>query len=290
MRAWLHGLLTGLVLTACTAAWGHSTFLYEFKAVRNSADFFVDAFSDGLEPPSSPNFGGCGTSCYSVAGSFPDGSEAGNRLRLDSANGIPSANANGVAVLSQRATLTLSTNDATPTAGLRAGHVYEVSALFDFAPPPSPGDTYSLALTDRASGHTLNDFAQIQVANSAGSTVIRFREQDFGPGGGITLIDSDPVSAANGDQVRLILSHPTVDTNTVFGKYEFFKAGVSQGIVSMSGSIEIYNGENWTRPEFLISQLAPVPEPAAYLMMAVGLVFVLGMTSARGRVRSGAAV
>lgn len=286
MRLALQGLISGLLLMACAPSWGHSTFLYEFKAVRDGADYFLDTFGDGLQPPSSPDVGfGCGTSCYAVAGTFPDGSEALGRLQLDSANGNPSVNANGVAVLTQRATLTLSTDDTLTNAGLRAGRIYEVSALFDFAPPPNPGDTYSLVLADRAPGHTLNDFVQIQVANAAGSTLIRFREQVFGPGGGINLIDADPVNAAHGDQVRLILSHPTVGTNTVFAAYEFFKLGVSQGIVAMDGSVDIYNGENWTRPEFLISQL--VPEPGTWLMMAIGVALVLGAT-ARSRLRSAA--
>ena len=37
----------------------------------------------------------------------------------------------------------------------------------------------------------------------------------------------------------------------------------------MSGSVDIYTGELWTRPEFLSAQ--PIPEPETYAMMLVGI-------------------
>ena len=120
-----------------------------------------------------------------------------------------------------------------------------------------------------------DDFVQIQVANPGGSTPqIRFREQDF-VADVITEFDADPISAASGDQVRLFLSHPTANTNTIFASYEFFKSGVSQGTVAMSGSADIYSDEIWTRPEFAVS--TAVPEPSTYLLMAVGILLVGGI-------------
>jgi hypothetical protein len=272
-------LLSGLVLTMWSASgWGFSTNLHQFSVIRDGSPFFVDTFSDGLQPPNSPAQAagmvtGCGTSCYLVGGTFPNGSEQGNRLRLDTANGVMTENAPGVVVFNQRATLSLDTSPG-PTQGLQASRTYEVSGLFDFVVPTVSGDVYSIILADRVTGNTMNDYVQVQVANAAGNAVIRFRKQNFVTDT-ITTFDSDPVSAANGDQVRLILSHPTANTGTIFASYEFLKAGVSQGLVQMSGSVDIYTGEIWTRPEFSTSSL--VPEPHTYALMALGLTVVVGV-------------
>jgi hypothetical protein len=277
-----------LLLLLPSATWAFSTNLHEFRVVRDGVDYFVDTFSDGLEPPQSPAQGpggvtGCGLACYFTGGTFPDGSEAGDRLRLDTANGISSANAAGTAVFTQRATLSLNAAPTTVTQGLQSQRIFEVSGLFDLTIPATPGSTYSIVLADRTAGNTMNDFVQIQVANAAGTPVIRFRKQDF-VADTITNFDADQIFATDGDQVRLILSHPTPDTNTIFASYEFFKGGVSQGIVAMGGSGTIYTGEVWTRPEFLISTL--VPEPETYLMMLAGLALVGGMAARRRLVAS----
>ncbi len=286
LRRTLIQALSGVgMLVSAAAAWGYTAGIDEFKVIRDGSTYFLDAFGDGLEPPQSPaqaSTFGCGTTCYfTTAGGFPDGSETGGRLQMNTAFGVNSANAVGTPVMTQRATLFLSTAPA-PNQGLQAHRTFEVSALFDLN-IPGAGETLSLVLADRVTGNTMDDYVQIQLANPGGTgPQIRFREQDF-VANVITQFDSDPISAASGDQVRLILSHPTANTNTIFAAYEFFKTGVSQGIVSMSGSVDIYSDEIWTRPEFVIS--AVVPEPETYLLMAIGLALVSGM-AARARRRA----
>ena len=108
-----------LLLLLPSATWAFSTNLHEFRVVRDGVDYFVDTFSDGLEPPQSPAQGtggvtGCHPTCYFTGGTFPDGSESGDRLRLDTANGISSANAAGTAVITQRATLSLNAAQLPP--------------------------------------------------------------------------------------------------------------------------------------------------------------------------------
>jgi len=272
------------MLVSAAAAWGYTAGIDEFKVIRDGSTYFLDAFGDGLEPPQSPaqtSAFGCDPTCYfTTAGGFPDGSETGGRLQMNTAFGVHTTNAIGTPVQTQRATLSLGTAP-TPSQGLQAHRTFEVSALFDFA-VPGAGESFSLRLTDRTTGNTMDDYVQIQVGNPGGTAPqIRFREQDF-VANVITEFDSDPISAASGDQVRLILSHPTANTSTIFAAYEFFKVGVSQGIVSMSGSVDIYSDEIWTRPEFAIS--AAVPEPETYLLMAIGLALVSGM-AARARRR-----
>jgi hypothetical protein len=263
------------IVIATSPAYAYTMNLHEFKILRDSGTYFLDTFDDGLEPPQSPEQSfNCGTNCYFVGGSYPDGSESAGRLELNTAFGTSGANAVGTPVITQRATLSLSTTPS-ENQGLQAHRMFEVSVLIDLV-IPGAGESFSLRLTDRVTGNTMDDFVQIQVANPSGSNPqIRFREQDF-VAKVITPIDADPISAASGDQVRLFLSHPTENTNTISASYEFFKSGVSQGTVVMSGSADIYSDEIWTRPEFAVS--TAVPEPSTYLLMAVGMLMVGGIT------------
>ena len=56
----------------------------QLSITRNGANFFSDAFDDGLEPPLGPG----GATSYGVNGTIAPTAESGGRLLLDSSTGI----------------------------------------------------------------------------------------------------------------------------------------------------------------------------------------------------------
>src|SRR6476661_3937949 len=65
----------------------------DFQISRNGGLFFRDTFSDGLPPPSAPDFASGTLATYNVFGTIPGTAESGGFLTLNTANGDVSANA-----------------------------------------------------------------------------------------------------------------------------------------------------------------------------------------------------
>jgi len=221
--------LVGVVAAPATAA-SFSTLLDDVLIIRSGALYFQDTFGDGIAPPSAEaNTGVCGAvtlpaDCWNVFGAFPAGSEANGKLRLDTANGLPSANAFGVNTISQRIRLLTNRSDAPEDAlrGLKIGRSFSASAVFDLA-VPGPGDTFILRFADAyadasAPGHQ-TDYLQLQVRRSTAAGAvpeIQLRKQNFQTNT-ITTIGATPFAPPPGaDQIRLTLDHPTVGSDQVF--------------------------------------------------------------------------
>lgn len=282
MRHTLAPLAMAALIGASTApatAASFSTLLDDVLIIRSGATYFRDTFGDGIAPPSAEAFTGvCGASapnCWNVFGSFPAGAESGGKLRLDSANGLPSANASGTDVITQRIRLVTNRSDAPEDAlaGLKIGRSFSASAVFGLA-VPGPGDTFILRLTDAhadvtAPGHQ-NDYLQLQVRRSTvvgAVPEISLRKQDF-QAGTITLLGSTPLDLGLGaDQIRLTLDHPTPDSNDVFGSWQYLAAGAVVGSGSFATPGTVFTGETWTRVDVAISA---VPEPTSWATMLVG--------------------
>ena len=85
-------------------------YLDQFQIKKNGGTFFTDGFADGNAPPSAPNFPNGQTASYGVFGTFVAGSEASGLLRLNSADGGLTENANEQARLTLRAALNTNTD------------------------------------------------------------------------------------------------------------------------------------------------------------------------------------
>jgi hypothetical protein len=268
------------MLSVCLSAHGYVTYLDRLHIVRDGVTFLDDTFSDGIPPPNTPAFGCAGApNCYAVTGAFPAGSEAGGKLRFDTALGIVSESAIGdPRVVTQARLLTSRSDDpAEVNAGLKQHRSFTASATYDLA-MPGPGDAMQLRFTDLHAnaadpGHQ-TDYLQIQVrGNNQGGADIRFIEQDFNANT-IDVLGTMPLDTAlNADQIRLTLAHSVANSTQVFASWDYLRAGnvLSSGAFPTAG--EIFNGETWTRVDVLVSA---VPEPETYALMLAGLALIAG--------------
>ncbi len=288
-KTFVHAAVAAALCASAVPAAAFSTFLDEVLVVRSGSNYFRDTFGDGNPPPTAEaNTGVCGAlapNCWSVFGSFPTGSESGGKLRLDTANGLPSTNSAGVPVIVQQIRLSTNRTDLPEdaTAGLKIGRTFSASALFDLA-VPGPGDSYILRFSDvyandAAPGHR-NDVLQIQVRTSTvpGETAqISLRKQNFQTDT-ITSYGSTPLDLGLGaDQIRLTLSHMTIGSTEVFGSWQYLAGGNVVGSGSFDTPGTIFSDETWTRVDVLVSA---VPEPGTWATMLAGLA-LLGWSQRR---------
>ena len=83
------------VIAACWSIASHAfvVSIDDFSITRNGVGFFTDSFSDGVPPPSAPNFASGTPATYNVLGTIPSTAESGGKLLLNTATGAVSANA-----------------------------------------------------------------------------------------------------------------------------------------------------------------------------------------------------
>jgi hypothetical protein len=277
-----------LAVLACAVMPAHAyvTFLDRFTVSNSSGIVVDDTFSDGISPPSAQ---GCTVTpnCYSIDGSFPAGSESGGKLRIDTSIGTLSESASGDPRQVQRARL-LTPRSADPTNGLKLGNVFEVSAIYDVV-VPGPADAAQIRLTDSHNntadpGHQ-TDYLQLQFRRGTGAgaePVIRLIEQNFNTGT-VSTEASTPFNFSLGaDQIRLVLSHPTINSTEIVASWQYLAGGLVVGSGSFTERGNIFDGESWTRADFIVSAL-PVPEPETYALMLLGLGLIAWRVRGRNR-------
>jgi hypothetical protein len=249
----------------------------QFLVIRNDTTFFNDTFADGIVPPSGPN----GSATYNVSGTIPSTAESGGLLLLDSANGDPSANAQGDARLSVRVRLQ-SDITANLGPGLKSDDTLALSGIFTLTAPPGPDNAeYSIRFND-ASGGGAHQLVQLQVRfnPNTGAPEIRYLQQDFDAGTITALGSAAFAPPAGADRIMLTMSRPDVLNHNFFGSYSYLAAG--SVIAGAGGSFatagQMFEGENFVRAEFNVSEA--IPEPGTLALLLVGLA---GMAATRIR-------
>lgn len=275
------GLLT--TIAPATAA----TFsIDEFFITRSNGNLvFRDSFSDGVSPPSAPNFNNGNQGAYFLTGLA--GTEAGGKLSLDTSLGVI-RDATGRAGQNRVFDARLLTNiDPTNTTnGFKAANTFIVNGLFDLSALPTvPFEGFGIRLSDAGIGSLSNqgdDQLELLVRrNLINDLVIQFRrvdsQNDLVTTFGSVLLDTSH------DQVQLGLSKLNATTPTVAASFAYVDGGVVGGVTSFVNTADIFNGENATRASF--RAISPVPEPGAYGMMLVGLGLIGWIARRRSHVR-----
>jgi len=280
------------VVFGCGSANALVTYIDEFKVVRNNSagdivNFFTDLFADNLAPPKVPvgSFD-CNapiatpTNCYGITGTFADADESSGKLRLNTANGIVTANSLGQPRVLQSARLLSNRSDdvADVNFGLKIHRIFSATVVYDLV-LPAPGELMQLRFqdvhTDPPGAGSRSDYLTLGVRRSTdpgAQPEIRFFEQNFvtdDPDLKLVEIAATPLNTALGaDQIRLTLSHPVAGSTEVFASWEYLKLGAKVGEGSFATPGNIFDGETWTRAEFGVSA---VPEPQTYAMMLIGV-------------------
>lgn len=250
----------------------------QFLVLRNGGTFFNDTFNDGLVPPSGPN----GIATYNVSGTIPVTAESGGLLFIDSANGDLSANAQGDPRLSVRVRLLSNIDQTNLTAGLKSDDALSLSGIFTLTAPPGPDNAeYSVRFND-ASGGGSHQLVQLQVRfnPNTGGPEIRYLQQDFDAGTITTLGSAVFAPPTGADRIMLTINRPNVLSDDFFGSYSWLAAGSVIGGDSFATAGQMFQGEDFVRAEFNVSQA--IPEPATLALLLVGLAGI-GVTRIRQR-------
>ncbi len=277
-------LCTMFALAAsCVAGSAQASFIAaidEFRITKNNADFFDDTFSDGIAPPSAPNFSSGTAASYSVFGS--PGPESGGKLYLDSTQGGYMLASDGTARL--RNLVRLNTNtDPTSSLGLKPSSTFTVLGLFDIVPTTAPRDVYGIDLQDTTGtgfgAPTAGQVWSLQAGkNQSGVDSVLLVHQDY-TNHTIATVASTALDLTDGyDQILFRLSRDDLGSDIVHASFEYLTGGVaSTGFISL-GDATIFQSQQWARAEFFSNQQTPVvPLPATLLLVLSGLGLLAGM-------------
>jgi len=260
-------LMVGLV----SPIQAYTFYIDDFTVTKNST-VFQDTFEDGNPPPSAPGF----PQGYSVVGVFGPENEGAypGRLTIDSAGAVTRLAPNGQSVLFQGSTL--NTNVGT-NAELRKEHELSVTGLFDFdVLSDDPVEFYGVRFSDRATGAGFqgNDVVGLQVfGTSNGAALVRFQELDF-VSGTVDILEEELI-AGNHDQIGLSLS-TAANSLVVKASYWFIDNGVQGAVTTFNTTVNIFEGEDWTRAQFLAGQVVPIPAALPLFLSALGMMGFAG--------------
>lgn len=239
-----------------------------------------DGFDNG-NPFVGPNFSSTGTAAtYTLLGaaSASAATEQAGQLWLDPNLGTVAANAQGQTGTSVR--LRLNTNITDTNAGLNVARSFAATLRLSLAAAPDPGQTFGLRLNDSGIAGSNNDVVELFWSGNASGGNVVFRKQDF-DNNAITVLGSAPVVVPDGAAMLVLsLSHNVVGGLAISGSYNYAdSSGALLGsFTGFANQASAFGGEDFTRVELRATGLsAPVPEPAAWALMAAGL----GLLAAR---------
>ena len=241
-----------------------------FEITRANGNLvFQDTFSDGIPPPSAPNFTNGNAGSYSIVGIA--GPEAGGKLNLNTALGAPSdavGRPGENRVIDAR--LSTNTDPNNMVNGFKVGNDFIVSGLFDLSALPTlPREGFGIRLSDVGLTPASNDILDLMVRlNATGNLVVDFRRLDVAADL-VTTIDSATFELGH-QQILLELSKLNAATKTITASFAYVDSGVAGSSFMFANTADIFNGENATRASFRAQSPIPIP-PTLYLSF-IGLV------------------
>jgi len=269
------------LLTVVASVPAHAAFVFyadNFSVTKNGSPLFSDDFSNGVPPPSAPNFlTNNAPASYSVYGTV---GESGGKLILDSSGAVPSTGP--VPGLVQNVILNTNTSDLPSDAslGLKSDMTFSVSGLFDLVAPGPAGEGYGVRLTDYTSTHTGNDIIDLLLMRDADNSLsvgLRHVDLTLGTITWLEAITADPFH----QQILLSLSKPDSGSSAIHAEFAYVDSGVTGSFTSFTTTPTDFNGETYTSAG--IHTLTPVPLPAAGWLFMPGLAAVFGWARRRPR-------
>lgn len=282
----------------------------EFWIVKNGGSGqgqFRDSFDDGAPPPSGPQDGVSGTpDTYNVYGPSGMVSETGGKLTMNPSLGETSVI---TASYSEKTTSALKfrtiLTDPLPNSLLEADS-FELHGLYDLSSLPAiVGQSFGIRLIDRVLGpdpdnptNEGNDTIHLLVGRNinTGALGVALHEDDFA-NDTIDRVDFfalDLITAyATATQIELIITK-AADTAFIGAQFNLWGNGGVGGDLLLNhvmspfsseknANLAIYEGELYTRAQFLSTDRLTIPEPSVIALLGVGLA---GVSFARKRLKT----
>ena len=251
-------LISLLVMGVTQTAQAYTFYINEFFITKNGTPLFDDLFNDGAPPPSGgPNLISGGTLSYNVFGTMgPELNTNPNpgKLTLDSSGGLIDSNPLGRKFLEQRAILLTDTTTG-GSLGLRSNSTFSATGVFDLIIPSVPLSGYGVRFTDGTPSNTTpNDVAYVLVERMSSTDVkIRFLHFDFATNT-VTLLGETQLVPDSHTTISLRVTKGTLDSNAVTAFYAYDGGSFTQ----LPGTMDIFNGADFTRAQFIAFEPAPV--------------------------------
>jgi hypothetical protein len=274
MRISLLVTLASAALFAPAPASATTFFLDSFTVELNGATLFQDDFADGLAPPAAPDylFPGDNTAVsYSTLGTL---FESNGKVLLDPINhGAASTNPLNQPVSVIRGRLPTPVDD-TKTRNLGPTDTFSVSGVYDLVNPGSQTEQYRIRLTDLDPDRPReesNDFLFVTVQRKTDNQVyIRFGKGDFNENTS-TVYGEIPIDlTGNPDQIRLSLAKLSTASNEITASFAYLKEGSEISNEVFSQTVPIFDGENFTRPDFQSQIVADFIGPSLAAKLVTG--------------------
>lgn len=205
-------------------------------------------------------------------------------LVIDTANGVLTANALGQPRVEVRSRLLTNIDPNNLGAGLKIDDTIAVNGIFSLTEPSGVlNPQYAIRLNDASGGTGPHQMLLLQVRlNSAtNQTEIRYIFQDFEVFSisvlGSALFAPPPLA----DEILLSISRPDTSNTDFFASFSFLDGGsvIGGGVFATPG--QMFQGENFVRAEFNVSD-GVIPEPGTLALIGIAGVFFL---AARRRAR-----
>lgn len=241
-----------------------------FSVNKNGGTLFNDGFDDGSPPPTAPNLSDGTPTNYFVNSVM--GPEAGGKLTLDSVDAAPGLTALGDPMLFQSAVLNTGIDTS---AMLTSSDTITIQAVYDLTIPTVEKESYGINFTDRASGLGIqgDDIVGIRVIDTISGTRIQFFEASY-TDATFNSISSVLLDTTH-DQIMFELSYDKdALSGAVTASYAYMDDGIIGAQLSMNGATDIFNGEDWTRAQFVSRTVVPIP--AALWLFGSGLIGLIG--------------
>ncbi len=283
--------LAGLGLIASSAlltsiAQATTVAIDTFSVTRNGALFFEDTFDNGDPYDTNWVFNNGNSGTYATTPSTLAGPESNGRLYIDPyAGAIVNSSLNGNQIYLQQATLITNTSNSATNLGrgLKDDDTFSVNGVFDLIAPTVVGERFGVRLTDRNSPNgTADDVVEVDVRLRNSGLFVEFREQNVATSSHVVMDLMELSAASIGltdnefamyDQIALVLDR-TTNTSDITGRFSLMS---SQGLIAnydynFGGSSTIFEGERFTRAEFIAVAPVPASEPTTFLLFGAGLV------------------
>ena len=266
-------LLIAANFLAAPAANAYLVSIDQFTIEKNGNTIWSDSFDDGISPVTDAD--------YIVSGT--PGPESGGVLNMDIANAAPHTGVIGDDRLRISVRKKTSTGSDI-TKGLRIDDTFSVSGIFDVSSLIMLNEQYGVHLSDSV-GIDSNDRLDMFVSHTVDDSMkIQFRRQDHITNT-LTILEEVAFTPGSNDQILLMLSRLSTDNNDITASFAYGLGGAFGTTTTFSTTTSIFNGEDFTRAQFVASGPAAVPVPAAVWLFGSGLLGLVGIARRKKRCR-----